>query len=165
MYQPVNSHSLIFKPLDLIISPRFYDTADSAISRNGRADETGLWYWFSYRSGMFIPLGFPTEGFPAWTPTLENIWVGSLVCHIALIVSLFTQLKSCACLLYSQAWISRSQKLLKWVEKWGRERMQIVIRYWEGVPWMCSLREEHYDFKAITKHNSDNIFIALFYWV
>ena len=24
MYQPLNSHSVIFKPLDLIISPRFY---------------------------------------------------------------------------------------------------------------------------------------------
>lgn len=51
--------------------------------------------------------------------------------HCPHCLSLFIQLKSCTCLLYSQAWISRSQMMLKWVEKLfgGGKEWKLLLYY------------------------------------
>lgn len=133
------SCSLIFKALslDLIISPMF---CMHSIQQSAEM-MVQMKYVFDICSFMYLTFYSPrlsNQGGPAWTPTLENIWVGRLICHIAFIVRLCL-LSWKAILVFTQRGtsLSRSQKLFQWVEKlfWegkGRTSLSEIDIYYEG---------------------------------
>lgn len=106
VYLPFLLPLKIFKPSDLIILPKFY-----ILSTEQLAEMIVL---MNMPLILVYFLEFSNQGSWAWTPTLENIWVGRLILlHYPHCLSLFFQLKSCTCLLPIDLKVSEPVKMGK----------------------------------------------------
>lgn len=95
--------SLIFKPLDLLISPKFYTLSSQQLTEM----IVLLKYVFDIGSVIYLECLFPWA-FQLREPSMNSYfgkYLSGQIClpHCPHCLSLFIQLKSCACLLYSQA--------------------------------------------------------------